>query len=458
MAPKGESDMRKYHGLGWILAVSLTAGAAPLPAPAATEVCVMKTSLGTMVFELFKEDAPKTAAQFEALVGKGFYDGKDFYRVVRGHVIQAGGGDAPKLPPEFNARPHIFGTLGLGRTGDAWSGDSEIYVCVAARPYLDGKYTVFGRLIEGFDVLDRIAVVPVEEAWTGADKRTAMHKPVKPVVIESARMEKRNLDPGNPAGFPSLRGLTVRYFFKDPAAAVRFYGGALGLSPAGPGLFRVSETTFLRISPAAEAGSDAEAPQTATLSFVTDEVEGWFAYLKSKGVAMRAGLQDASRHPTRGFVAVDPEGHLLEFEKFLDDPQNSRLHGALGAIKPLFAAPGGMSERPLELGIKANILWLYYKDLAAARRFYEDKLSAGLLVDQGFALVMTASPSGMIGLVDGSQGLHPFTERKAVRIELAVGDPAAWAEILKRRGLGSPSFTDAGGYRLTVLSISLPGR
>lgn len=157
----------------------------------AAEVCVMETSLGTMVFELFEGDAPKTVAQFVALVRKGFYDGKDFYRVVRGHVIQAGGGDAPKLPPEFNTRPHLFGTLGLGRTGDEWSGDSEIYVCVAPRPHLDGRYTVFGQLVEGFDALEKISAVPVEERWEGADRKMAMHKPLEPVVILKALIETR---------------------------------------------------------------------------------------------------------------------------------------------------------------------------------------------------------------------------------------------------------------------------
>ncbi|RPJ03348.1 MAG: hypothetical protein EHM31_01080 [Candidatus Aminicenantes bacterium] len=147
------------------------------------EVCVMETSLGTMAFELFEADAPKTVAQFKALVRKGFYDGKDFYRVVRGHVIQAGGGDAGPLPPEFNARPHLVGALGLGRVGDEWSGDSEIYICVAPRPHLDGRYAVFGQLVEGLDVLERIAAVPVEERWEGPDNKMAMHKPLEPVVI-----------------------------------------------------------------------------------------------------------------------------------------------------------------------------------------------------------------------------------------------------------------------------------
>jgi cyclophilin family peptidyl-prolyl cis-trans isomerase len=155
------------------------------PAPA---VCVLETSMGTMAFELFEDDAPRTVAQFKGLVRKGFYDGKDFYRVVRGHVIQAGDGGAPPLPPEFNTRPHLFGTLGLGRIGDEWSGDSEIYICVAPRPHLDGRYTVFGQLVEGREVLERIAAVPVEERWEGTDRKMAMHRPVTPVVIRRAKI------------------------------------------------------------------------------------------------------------------------------------------------------------------------------------------------------------------------------------------------------------------------------
>ncbi len=155
------------------------------------EALVLRTNMGTLAFRLFEADAPRTAAQVKRLAAAGFYDGKDFYRVVKGHVIQAGGGGAPALPPEFNGKPHLFGTLGLGRTGDENSGDSEIYVCLAPRPHLDRKYTVFGQLAEGEDVLRRIAEVPVEEIWTGPEKKMAMHKPLRPVVIEKARIETR---------------------------------------------------------------------------------------------------------------------------------------------------------------------------------------------------------------------------------------------------------------------------
>jgi cyclophilin family peptidyl-prolyl cis-trans isomerase len=163
--------------------------------PERQNVCVLKTSLGTMVFKFFETEAPQTTKQFQKLVREGFYNGKDFYRVVKGHVIQAGGGLAPKLPPEFNRHPHVVGTVGLGRDEDINSGDSEFYICVAPRPHLDGKYTVFGQLTEGYDVLEKISNVDVEERWEGADKKLAMHKPKKPVLIEKAWIEERDLSP-----------------------------------------------------------------------------------------------------------------------------------------------------------------------------------------------------------------------------------------------------------------------
>jgi len=184
----------------FIIALMISRAALPgLPAQANKQkVCLMQTNLGTMLFKFFEADAPRTCKQFQKLVTDGFYNGKDFYRVVKGHVIQAGGGDAPKLPPEFNKNLHQVGTLGLGRTGDADSGDSEIYVCVAPRPHLDGKYTVFGQLVEGYDTLEKISRVEVDEKWAGADKKLALHKPKKPVVIEKAWIEQRDIAPQGP--------------------------------------------------------------------------------------------------------------------------------------------------------------------------------------------------------------------------------------------------------------------
>jgi len=184
-----------------LTALMLLALAAPAlgdaaPATAQQEVCVLETNHGTMVLRFFEEEAPKTVANFERLVREGFYDGKPFYRVVKGHVIQAGDGgenDQPTVPGEFGAYPHVVGAVGLARDEDPDSGSTEFYICHAPRPHLDGRYAVFGLLIEGFDVLEEIGNVAVEEKWVGDDHSIAFHEPREPVVIEKAYLEMRAL-------------------------------------------------------------------------------------------------------------------------------------------------------------------------------------------------------------------------------------------------------------------------
>lgn len=180
----------------WFLGV-LTA-AAVLGAGPAEDVCVLETTMGTMTFRFFESEAPQTVANFKRLVDEGFYDGLPFYRVVSGHVIQAGDGgenDQPTVQGEFGAYPHVTGAVGLARDTDPDSGSTEIYICHAPRPHLDGTYAVFGLLVDGFDVLDAIGSVPVDEVWVGDEKDIAFHEPEEPVLILTARIEQREMDP-----------------------------------------------------------------------------------------------------------------------------------------------------------------------------------------------------------------------------------------------------------------------
>ena len=183
-----------------LLALPLLSAASPSSPGAEEEVCVLKTSLGTMAFRFFAEDAPQTTASIKKLVREGFYDGKPFYRVVKGHVIQTGDGgenNKPKVKGEFGTKHlHVPGAVGLARDTDPDSGNTEIYICLAPRPHLDGKYALFGQLIEGHDVLEKIGNVEVEEKYEeSGGNRIAFHKPKTPVLIEKAWIEKRVLPP-----------------------------------------------------------------------------------------------------------------------------------------------------------------------------------------------------------------------------------------------------------------------
>jgi cyclophilin family peptidyl-prolyl cis-trans isomerase len=153
---------------------------------------VLETNLGTMAFRFFEDQAPHTCRAVKRLVEKGFYDGSTFYRVVAGHVIQAGDGgdnDEPTVVGEFGAHPHVPGAVGLARDEDPDSGNTEIYICLAPRPHLDGSYAVFGLLVDGFDVLEHIGSVEVVEQYVEQD--IAFHRPKEPVIIERAYLEER---------------------------------------------------------------------------------------------------------------------------------------------------------------------------------------------------------------------------------------------------------------------------
>lgn len=176
------------------LKIIAPAAANPVAMPAATgEVAVVTTSEGVMVLEFYPDVAPNHVENFKALAKKGFYDGTCFHRVIPGFMIQGGdpntkdesakgswgmGGPGTTVNAEFNAKHHARGILSMARSSDPNSGGSQFFICHADAGNLDGQYTVFGNLIKGFDVLDKIATTPTE----GSDR------PVKRMNIESIKI------------------------------------------------------------------------------------------------------------------------------------------------------------------------------------------------------------------------------------------------------------------------------
>lgn len=121
------------------------------------------TAHGDIVFTLFPDDAPLHCAAFIKLAEAGFYDGLTFHRVEPGFVVQGGdprgdgtGGPGYRLKAEFNPRPHLRGTVAMARSAQPDSAGSQFYICLDDARFLDGQYTVFGQMTEGFDALDAI--------------------------------------------------------------------------------------------------------------------------------------------------------------------------------------------------------------------------------------------------------------------------------------------------------------
>jgi peptidyl-prolyl cis-trans isomerase B (cyclophilin B) len=124
----------------------------------------MKTSKGTMKIELFEKDAPNTVANWMSLINKKFYDGLTFHRVIPNFMIQGGcpegtgrGGPGYTIKCETKGNPnkHQRGSLSMAHAGKD-TGGSQFFICHSPQSHLDGVHTVFGKVIEGVDVVDKI--------------------------------------------------------------------------------------------------------------------------------------------------------------------------------------------------------------------------------------------------------------------------------------------------------------
>jgi peptidylprolyl isomerase len=118
---------------------------------------------GRVVIEMLPDIAPKHVARIKELTRKGFYDGLVFHRVIDGFMAQTGdpkgdgtGGSGVKLPAEFSNYAFVRGTVGMARAASPDSADSQFFICFAPARFLNGKYTVWGRVIDGMEYVDKI--------------------------------------------------------------------------------------------------------------------------------------------------------------------------------------------------------------------------------------------------------------------------------------------------------------
>jgi peptidyl-prolyl cis-trans isomerase A (cyclophilin A) len=179
-----------------LLAASLVLATLTAPLSAWAQKVRLATSAGDIVIELDAAKAPGTVANFMSYVRAGHYDGTVFHRVIDGFMIQGGGMDArlrekpTKAPIKLeagNGLSNVRGTLAMARTNNPDSATAQFFINVVDNPRLDsfgGGYAVFGRVIEGMDVVDRIRAVPTQAQ--------GMHQnvPITPITINKTSVEK----------------------------------------------------------------------------------------------------------------------------------------------------------------------------------------------------------------------------------------------------------------------------
>ena len=141
--------------------------------------CIITTRFGDIEVELYSDSAPKTVENFKDLAKKGFYDGLIFHRIVPGFVIQGGdpytrnttnrrrwgtGGPGWNIKAEFNKNRHTRGVLSMARSQDPDSAGSQFFIVLKDSNFLDGQYTIFGKVKSGMDAVDKIATLKTDDA------------------------------------------------------------------------------------------------------------------------------------------------------------------------------------------------------------------------------------------------------------------------------------------------------
>jgi len=177
--------------------------AAPAEPVHKKEVAILETNFGAVVIALYPDKAPKHCESFKKLVKAGFFDCTKFHRIVKDFMIQGGdiltrdqdpnndgtGSPGYTLPAEFNDLPHGAGVLSMARSQDVNSAGSQFFICLSRErtKHLDGKYTVFGKVIGGMDVVNEIAKIKTIARQPGMEPSS----PVEDIIIKKAYMLKR---------------------------------------------------------------------------------------------------------------------------------------------------------------------------------------------------------------------------------------------------------------------------
>ncbi len=235
--------------------------------------------------------------------------------------------------------------------------------------------------------------------------------------------------PVNPMNEFGMTASNVFLYYTDVEAATDFYTRTLGLAVAADygfaKILRVAPSSFITLVDEEMGMHSASDPKTVAIALLTDQLDEWWNYIKDRDIETRFPYNPQEGRPHHGFVAIDPEGYLLEFERFNEHAENEMLIPVLNETETVYPVEGA-SDVPPGLGFKATVVWFYYKDMPAIQAFYENVMGFDLIVDQGWTKIYRISPSGYMGLVDEQRGMHNFTEKKAVTMSFWTENIDSW--------------------------------
>lgn len=224
-----------------------------------------------------------------------------------------------------------------------------------------------------------------------------------------------------------IQGTNLFLYYNDLDRAKNFYHETLGLEIIADYGFaatvKITPDAWLTLVDANVGRHKADEPKTVAIALLTNRLPEWYAYLQENKVPIKYEYKPKENNAHDGFVAIDPEGYLLEFEQFKQHPENEKL---MPQLPQYDAITGATSRWTKNEGFYGAVTWLYYEDMQEVQRFFEEKIGFNEIVDQGWAKVYQVSKTGYIGLVDGRRGMHSFTELKGTSVSFLVEDLEGW--------------------------------
>ena len=178
----------------------------------------------------------------------------------------------------------------------------------------------------------------------------------------------------------------------------------------------MSSDSYLILVDAAKGMHSSKEAKSVALALLTDDLDGWYEHFKRNNVPIKYTLKSKEGSAHDGFVAIDPEGYLLEIERFNPHPENENFTPILDINKSNKVAQSKDNKLTSSLHFYSTITWLYHKDVMKMERFYEDVLGLEMVVDQGWAKIYQVSESGFMGIVDEKRGMNNYSDEKAVNI------------------------------------------
>lgn len=245
-----------------------------------------------------------------------------------------------------------------------------------------------------------------------------------------------------------ISGQELIWFYQDLPAAKEFYSQKLGLKmieeSENSATFQIAGDSKLVLKSVASSDYNGGEAKSVALALLTDHLPAWYAHLQEQKVEIKYTLKENPEGAHDGFVAVDPEGYLLEFEMFRDHPENEVLMPELRTMTAQVTSLGG------DLNFYGSVTWLYYEDMLPMEQFMAEQLGLELSADQGWAKIYRVSGNSYLGLVDEKRGMNSFAEKKLVEVRFDLKDAKGWEKYLENASEDSAravgTLKDRGGY------------